>query len=372
MFKDNFGYEKAEEGVFFYEQKEIPVFQNKTFSRQEDAVSAKKVNVRLCQSKRTGFVYNQVFDNQLIDYDGNYQNEQAHSSVFRQHLSDVMNILVSLGIQKAHKIVEVGCGKGYFLNMLKSQGFNIMGFDPAYEGDDANIRKEYFSKASDVNADVIIMRHTLEHIPQPFTFLHTIAEANSYSGFLFVEVPTFEWVFQNRAFWDIFYEHCNYFTEQTLACMFDDAVTGNFFGGQYIYLWADLSKIRTEVPQLNFTFFDPDVLKKQFETLCKDVTKHQGKRIAVWGAGAKGVTFLNLLDKNRKIISFVVDINPVKQNQFIIGTGHPIFSHEEIKKQGIEVVYVMNSNYIDEIKSLLNDSSITILTIENYGQNQAI
>jgi 2-polyprenyl-3-methyl-5-hydroxy-6-metoxy-1,4-benzoquinol methylase len=372
MFNDNFGYEKAEEGVFFYEQKGIPVFQNKTFSRQEEAISAKKVNVRLFQSKRTGFVYNQTFDAKLIDYDGNYQNEQAYSSVFRQHLSDVMNKLQALGVKKTQKIVEVGCGKGYFMNMLKSQDFNVIGFDPAYEGDDENIRKEYFSKDSNVNADVIIMRHTLEHISNPFSFLHTIAQANSYQGFLFVEVPTFEWIFQNRAFWDIFYEHCNYFTEQTLASMFDDAVSGNFFGGQYIYLWADLSKIRVEIPQLNFTFFNPDVLNKQFEFIQQQVNRHQGKKIAVWGAGAKGVTFLNLLDKDRKIVRFVVDINPIKQNQFIIGTGHPILPPEEIKKQGIEVVYVMNSNYIEEIKSFLNDSLITILTIDNYGQNQEI
>ena len=57
---------------------------------------------------------------------------------------------------------------------------------------------------------------------------------------------------------------------------------------------------------------------------------------AVWGAGAKGSTFLNLLDTERKAVKYVIDINPAKQNKFIAGTGHPIYSPEILLQQPVE------------------------------------
>ena len=120
-----------------------------------------------------------------------------------------MQLLKSFGIENK-KIVEVGCGKGVFFNMMLDEGIDCWGFDPTYEGNNERIKKEYFDESQKgIAADVIIMRHTLEHITRPFSFLHTIAKANEYKGFLFVEVPTFDWIADKNAFWDIFYEHCN-------------------------------------------------------------------------------------------------------------------------------------------------------------------
>lgn len=76
------------------------------------------------------------------------------------------------------KIIEIGCGKGYFLEMLRKNGFDVTGFDPAYEGDNPYIVKDYYSdQYSHLNADLIILRHTLEHIDDPLKFLHSIATA---------------------------------------------------------------------------------------------------------------------------------------------------------------------------------------------------
>jgi 2-polyprenyl-3-methyl-5-hydroxy-6-metoxy-1,4-benzoquinol methylase len=344
-----------------FKQTEVPIFQNKVYPSMELAVNAEKGEVELVQSLVSGFVFNRAFTPHIMNYDVHYQNEQANSPVFQNHLADVLQLLQSFGLDNK-KVVEVGCGKGVFFEMMLNAGIDCWGFDPTYEGSNERIEKAYFDDTKKgIAADVIIMRHTLEHITQPFSFLHTIARANDYRGMLFVEVPTFDWIVEKHAFWDIFYEHCNYFTEQSLASMFDGAVTGAFFGGQYIYLWADLAKIQPTIPAgLAPAIFDMSQFAQQQQSYRQLLAV--GGRFAVWGAGAKGSTFLNLLDKGRQAVQYVIDINPAKQNKFIAGTGHAIHGPEILKTQPVDHIIIMNENYAAEIRQLLQDWDITVNT----------
>jgi hypothetical protein len=294
-----------------------------------------------------------------MNYDENYQNEQANSLFFQQHLQKVLIQLETYGLQ-GKKVVEIGCGKAHFFDMMLAKGIDCVGFDPTYEGHNPKIRKEYFTEDSAIQADVIILRHTLEHITSPFAFLHQIAKANNYKGKLFVEVPTFDWILQKQAFWDIFYEHCNYFTQDSLGSMFTEATTGHFFGGQYIYLWADLSNLQATIPQYAIKPYQAlfnETLEKWTDFL------HTNQGIAIWGAGAKGSTFLNLLDSDRKRVNCVVDINPAKQGKFIARTGHEIVSPKTLQERNIKNVLVMNENYMAEIQSLVNDRSVTFYSL---------
>lgn len=341
-----------------FKQSDVPIFQNKVYPSSAMAMIAEKGEVELVQSLVSGFIFNKAFTPHKMNYDVHYQNEQSNSKIFKTHLIDVLALLKSFGIGNK-KVVEIGSGKGVFFDMMLNEGINCWGFDPTYEGNNEKIKKEYFNEShKGIAADVIIMRHTLEHITQPFSFLHTIAAANDYKGFLFVEVPTFDWIVNKTAFWDIFYEHCNYFTEQSLGCMFEDSITGNFFGGQYVYLWADLSKIRKTIPgNIKFINYDTTAFPKKLEEYQK-ILKNEGS-FAIWGAGAKGSTFLNLLDTEKNIVQYVIDINPAKQNKFIAGTGHAIYDVDILVERPVSNILIMNENYINEIKKQLNKYNIT-------------
>ena len=347
-YNDNFSNSKDGECIPVFNQFNVPIFQNKVYPTEAEAQKAPIVNVELVQSLRSGFIFNKTFNPDVMNYDIHYQNEQANSPFFQNHLQEVLKLLLSFGI-KDKKVVEIGCGKGVFFDIMLENQIDCIGFDPTYEGDNPRIVKEYFSEIyNDINAEVIIMRHTLEHIPNPFSFIHTIAKANNYQGYLFVEVPTFDWIDEKNAFWDIFYEHCNYFTKSSLGAMFEEAIVESFFGGQYIYLWADLAKLRTEIPQIvihkrNNLNFDRQIEK--YKTLLAE-----NPSIAIWGAGAKGSTFLNLLDSEKKHVQYVIDINPLKQEKYIAHTGHPICSPDILTQKPVETIIVMNENYWDEIK----------------------
>ena len=355
---DNFSEGRAETYIPVFKQNNVPVFQNKVYPGYDEAIASEAGKVELVQSAVSGFIFNKAFDPAIMDYDVNYQNEQSNSSFFKKHLQSVLDLLKQFGIADK-KIIEIGCGKGIFFDIMLDEGFDCWGFDPTYEGNNPRIKKEYFDETQKgINADVIIMRHTLEHIPHPFSFLHTIAAANDYRGKIFIEVPTFDWIADKSAFWDIFYEHCNYFTEQSLGEMFTKATTGNFFGGQYIYLWADLADLRETIPaDVNFTKRSSLSLENKLKEY--DGLLNNSKSIAIWGAGAKGSTFLNILDKDKQRVKYVIDINPVKQNKFIAGTGHSIFAPEILLKDPVEAILVMNENYIEEIKNQISRMGIS-------------
>lgn len=343
-----------------YEQSSVPLIQNKVYESKEAAVNAPCKDVFLAQSVDNGFVFSADFSDSIIDYDMHYQNEQSNSAYFRRHLENVIEIMQenkTLG----GKVVEIGCGKAYFMDMLLDRDIDIIGFDPTYEGHSAKVVKDLFSeKYSDIGAEFIILRHTLEHIAHPFHFIKTIAGANKHKGKIYIEVPTFEWIMEHNATEDIFFEHCNYFTLETLQMLFTKSVGGHFFNGQYIYVIADLADVK-------------DILEvksvKPYEVKFKDRIKEYDllisglKNVAIWGAGAKGSTFLNLLDKKCAKVKTVIDINPKKQHRYVGGTGHYIIKPEELAEQAIENIIVMNSNYIDEIKAVTEPLHINLRTL---------
>lgn len=349
-----------------YQIESLPLFQNKVYETKSIAVKQKTVPVILCQCQECGFVFNSVFDDSHMDYDANYQNEQNYSGTFVKHLHDVANFLTTQGL-KEKNIIEIGCGKGYFVELLEKNGFqNITGFDPAYEGNNPKIIKDYFGpKYLSLDADLIIMRHVLEHIEHPFDFLSHIKNACSEKTKILIEVPDFKWIVDNKAFWDIYYEHCNYFDRDFLESFFKNTVLKNMFDGQYLLALADISTLQKPYSTHHYP---PHLFDSTSNAIAAFLKTHQ-KNI-IWGASSKGVTMLNLLDKDKKYVEYCIDINPKKQNKFIAATGHKIFSPEILKGEEEELnIIVANQNYFEEITGMYKDrDNLKFYTIEGVVQ----
>jgi 2-polyprenyl-3-methyl-5-hydroxy-6-metoxy-1,4-benzoquinol methylase len=346
--------------IIIYEQEPVPLIQNRVYETEVLAKNATCKKVTLAQSLDNGFVFSAYFTDSKVDYDLHYQNEQSNSEYFREHLNNVIKIMDSNNTING-KVVEIGCGKGYFMNMLLEKNVDISGFDPTYEGDSPKVIKDFFSeKYSDIAADFIILRHTLEHIPTPFDFIKKIASVNNYKGKLYIEVPTFDWIVKHNATEDIFYEHCNYFTLDTLQMFFEKSIGGHFFNGQYIYVIAELKDVKKTIDKKNINPIKVKFKERiaEYKTMISNL-----KNVAIWGAGAKGSTFLNLTDKEAHNVKCVVDINPKKQHQYIGGTGHYIINPDELHKYEIENMIVMNENYVNEIKSVTDALNINLITL---------
>jgi SAM-dependent methyltransferase len=323
------------------------------YSTAADARNCQKGDIRLVEDLETGLVYNAAFRPELMIYDERYQNEQAFSPLFRVHLEEVAGIVESTF---GHfRIVEIGCGKAYFLEMLLAKGFDVIGFDPAYEGRNPRVIKKYFEKSDGIQAGGIVLRHVLEHVPDPVAFLHSLKDANRGEGMVYIEVPNFDWICEHNAWFDIFYEHVNYFRISDFRRIFGKINRyGNLFGDQYLFVVADLASLR--VPK-----FDPS---DRVNTLI-DFTLHfnnqeQGVSAGsvIWGGASKGVIFSLLRERYNAPISVVIDVNPDKQGLYIPGTGLRVQSPPEaLPRLPIgATIYVMNSNYLPEIKKMSNNA----------------
>lgn len=337
---------RSEESVL-YVAGQLPVFQNRMYDTFTEARHCLRGDMKLVQNMKTGLIYNAEFNPEVMVYDDHYQNEQAVSLVFQRHLIDVADIVLrNMGNSE---LVEVGCGKGYFLKQLLDKGCDVTGFDPAYEGDEPKVKKCYLPENLGFKAKGLILRHVLEHVQNPFHFLRDICEANDGKGIVYIEVPCFDWIVSHKAWYDVFYEHVNYFRLVDFYAMFDRVIdSGRFFNGQYLYVVADLATLKEPVfLRENLAVFPVD-----FCELPMSIGK-----AAIWGGASKGVIFSLFMERLGRPVDVVVDINPAKQGKYLPATGLQVYSPEQAMNllDAGDPIYVMNSAYLEEIQSMTSN-----------------
>jgi len=346
--------------VYLYEQPQLPVFQNRMYETEAEAKACPTGDIRLKEDGTTGLVYNEAFRPELVVYDEHYQNEQAVSALFQRHLAAVAAIVGRrLGRER---IVEVGCGKGFFLEMLLEDGFDVSGFDPTYEGKNPRVVRQFFRPGMGLSYKGVVLRHVLEHIPDPYRFLVDLREANGGTGLVYIETPVFDWICEHRAWFDVFYEHVNYFRISDFHRMFGTVVeSGTLFGGQYLYVVADLATLHPpRIDPADRIRFPADFTRSLF-------AHPSGSAPAViWGGASKGVIFALLKRRQGQPVHMVLDINPAKQGKYVPVTGLLV----EAPEAGLarlpkgSTIYVMNSNYVDEIKETAG-SGFTFVCVDH-------
>lgn len=359
----------------------VPVQQNFLFRTQEDAVNAARGDLQFVVCGRCGFVFNAAFDAARVPYGAEYENAQTCSPAFRVYLDGVIRHIIELAGSRSGHIVEVGCGQADLLRRLLSEPGSMhtaTGFDPSYRGPDSDldgrlrVERRYFGPESAVRADTVVCRHVIEHVSRPLELLRQIAAAmeGSPGARFFCETPCVEWIFRNDVFWDFFYEHCSLFTAGSIRTALE--LSGfavervrHAFSGQY--LWADAAAAPARAPRLDpggipdlaLAFGEREKELKSKWSGSLEALAGKGK-IAVWGAGAKGVTFANLIDPRRRHLECVVDVNPAKQGTFVAGTGHPIVDPRQLPKLGVSTAIVMNPNYIAENRRLTQEAGFEL------------
>ena len=365
-----------------YEVERIPVHSCILVPTREEALAFTTGDLALGWCRACGFATNRLFDVAMNDYNPTYEEVQTFSPTFNSFASGLVDRLIEKGGLRGKSVVEIGCGKGEFLLELCERGGNRgFGIDPSYRpgrGDwNPTADVQFFAELYDagkhgaLEADAIVCRHTLEHIHETRAFLETVrASLGDRSDVLvFFELPDQERVYDERAFWDIYYEHCSYFTHGALerlflATGFDVSDSWKGFGDQYLLIEArpiaegETAQFRIEE--------DLDRLGDRVHAFARDVRDAvggwrdrfrqwhaDGRRTAIWGAGSKGVSFLTTLGLTEEV-HVAVDINPHKQGYFMPGTGHEVVSPERLAETGIDVVVVMNPIYMDEIRDQLS------------------
>jgi len=345
-----------------YKSTSLPAMQNVLFTNREKALNAPRAELSLVMHP-SGYVVNSSFNPNLVKYDSQYQNDQGYSGAFKKHLLFVVDYCKQFCPSLASLIVDVGCGKGGFVDLMRLEGLNAVGYDNTYEGNSPYVRKTFFSSSSHEHGDLLTLRHVLEHVQDPWAFISDLAFANGRKGLLYIEVPDLVWILKNHAYYDLFHEHVNYFCLNDFSRCYPEALKSSvsLFNGQYLGVVLDLSLVPRCAPS-------PDVSVNYFESLLSSfnsLARHEMKayakarlsrRLVIWGGASKGVVFAakaprDVLNK----LSFAIDINPKKSHQYMPISGLEVLHPQEGLDflRADDTVIIVNPNYEKEITSCL-------------------
>lgn len=377
----------------FLSIKQVPVHCNLICKERNAALNVDKGDIDLTLCRMCGHAFNSVFNPDAMEYSGNYENSLHFSEKFREYTNWLAEQLIERYSLSDKKITEIGCGQGDFLKLICERGGNTgIGFDPSYRydldttGNNHSIKviNDYYSnRSADPQVDFIICRQVLEHIYDPLSFLKMINRTidNQINTKLFFEVPSLLWTLRDLSIWDIIYEHYSYFSPYSLRqlfvrCGFSVHAIYETYEKQFLCIESSRSTRRNDKFNLDrhgieelenyASEFSEKYQSKISES--KDLlvnSKRAKKKIVLWGAGSKGVTFLNILNITKQI-PYVVDINPRKQGMYIAGTGQKIVGPAFLNIYKPDYIIVMNPIYLNEIKDYTENElglSIQLLTV---------
>jgi len=370
----------------FFEMSDVPIHCNILWPRRDAAQNCPRGDIKLAFCPVCSFITNLKFEQDRLEYTEAYENPLHFSPHFRVYAQSLAEHLIERYNLHNKDIIEIGCGDGYFLKLLCELGNNRgVGFDPAYSEKEKHCERRnqvkfiqdiYSERYADYQADLIVCRQTLEHIQNPKGFLKELRQAigNRLNSYTFFEVPNALNIFQKLSVWDIIYEHCSYFTPVSLSFIFSSSgfqicdLTEEF-RDQFLCIDArpndqgnpdsdyEYSSKAKQIASYITSFATNYQNKIEMYRRKLENVGSRGQRAVVWGAGSKGVTFLNTL-KNLQI-EYVVDINPRKQGMYIPGTGQRIMPPEFLRDYKPDIIIVMNPIYKSEIRQLAKNLDLT-------------
>jgi len=371
----------------FYEVSDVPASCNILWASKDAAINCPKGHLRLAFCLVCTFITNAALEPEKNQYGFLYDNSLFYSPHFQNFAKEMATNLIQRYNLHNKTIVEVGCGKVDFLSLFCELGNNTgLRYNPAQsQGQtkdqnrtDSTDSIPSFDKLNEsLKVDFVFSYHELEHLNYPKSFLIALRQMisnNSHTKFFFA-VPNAQKSFEEGDYTDIIYEHVSYFTIPSLYSLFSrcgfnitEIVESENAIFDSIYINATPEKQKQPVFKLNSQSTASEIKDciNLFSTKSKRIIErhnnrikrllNKGKRLIMWGAGARGVTLLNILKDPR--IEYAIDINPRKQGMYVPGTGQKIVEPNFLLKHQPDYIILANPAYENEIRQIISNLEI--------------
>lgn len=321
-----------------------------------------------------------------------YKYFSSFSTSWLEHCRKYVDMIVEkLSLNQQSFIYEIACNDGYLLQYFKPYGIPVCGIEPA-----ENVAQEARKKDIDVEvafwcedtaaqiaerkgkADLIIGNNVLAHVPEINSFVEGIRVALKPTGTVTMEFPHLLKLIQFKQFDTIYQEHFSYFSLLTVEKIFKqhgmkiyDVEELDTHGGSLRIYASHLENTSYETTK-NFDKviedekmfgLDKIITYEEFAESIKSIKmnstkllvqlKESGKKVAAFGAAAKGNTFLNYCGIGREYIDYVADSSIQKQGMYLPGTRIPIVNPDKIKEDKPDYIVLLAWNLRDELSKLL-------------------
>lgn len=329
----------------------------------------------------------QVPDRVPAEFFRHYLYVPSAAEGLRRHFSALAERLaVESYVPASGYLVDIGCNEGVLLRACAERGLRVVGVDPAenlierVRAARIEVAGEYFGgrvadalRARHGRASVITTTNTFNHVDDLHEFVRAVRDLLADDGVFLVEVPHAADLLERNEFDTIYHEHLSEFSVRSLVELFGacglevyDVEALAVHGGS-MRVWGQHARgprrasaavghwLAEEEARGLFAPATYDAFRARVEdlraTLRAEIAalRAQGKRVAAYGAPAKGMTLLAYCGLGPDEIAYVADRSPLKQRRLTPGTGIPIVSPERIADDPPDVLLVLAWNYLDEI-----------------------
>ncbi|MEY4495565.1 MAG: hypothetical protein RL744_629 [Pseudomonadota bacterium] len=282
---------------------------------------------------------------------GNFRQQQLHDWISKNHL-------------QSKKILEVGCGKGEYLDLLKKAGATqLAGIEYSEKnvesalGAGNRVFKGYldssFKTSSDFLFDAFAIFSFLEHWPNPNEGLGILHSALTDGAVGLVEVPNFDLIIEKGLYSEFTTDHIFYFDKKSFSFLLEK---NGFEVISIKSIWYDYilsAEVRKKSPLDVSNFLKIQLsIKNQLNTF---INQFSDKSVAIWGAGHQALAVIAMAGVASSI-KYVIDSAPFKQGKYTPATHLPINSPESLLVDPPQAIIVMAAGYSNEIVGTLKKS----------------
>jgi len=374
----------------FFVLRDVPCQDGIIWPSRQAAIDAARGDIELVYCPACSHVFNQAFDPSKFTFDATYNISLHHSPAYRQFIDDLIAGLVERHGLRNKSVLEIGCGKADFLKAVcLPYGNRGQGFDPTFTDDclDADARKtisvtkDYYSPAKypQAKGDLVTFRSMLQYMTDPRGFVSGLVPGIAKDGVLYAEVPNSAHVFEQLCIWNIVYEHGCFYSRQSLAKLMSEV---GLHVQDCFACWVEDQNLGVEASpakssrQFKFDQAEVDAFTNtidRFTAAHREKTaywhdtlaslKKSGKKVAMWGAGARAQAFCNLFGVYDDTLPFIVDINPYRQGKFMPKTLQQVIAPQQLVAQQPDTIIITNSGYAPEIKQQIAELGLKSETL---------
>ncbi|OHB49679.1 MAG: hypothetical protein A2Y10_05850 [Planctomycetes bacterium GWF2_41_51] len=299
----------------------------------------------------------QLLDQLEDEYYEEYLMSHSHAKKMKEfQLQQASAFLQHFGLKDA-AVFEAGCGDGQFSLTLKGQGCHVLANEPSAKARAACKEKGLNTVGGYLGTgvfpslnesfDAVVARQVLEHVPDPNDFVVGIKEILKPAGVGLIEVPSLEQAIENDRFFDFFPDHLSYFSSAVLTRLFscngfDVVQVKRVMDGEYNEVWV---KKKSQPNLLNIQQAANNIAGAFRDFLGKE--SKVGRKVAIWGAGAKGVLTLSMVDT--RSVSYLIDLDPVKKDRYTPVSHLQVSAPDRLLTEPVDSVIITALAYKDEI-----------------------
>ena len=363
----------------FFEMRGVPVSEGFLGSTRSEAVSVDLVDIVYHYCHTCGHTWNVAYDPDKLQFNPDYDISMFHSASYRGYVDGAIERLKTRYNLEGKIALDIACGKGEFARALVAHGFgHVYGFDPSFDDSflsDTDRRsitahRAFYGEAyRSLQVDIVTCRSALQFFIRPGEFLRSVRRtlADQPETILGFEVPSAEDIFGNKNIWPITNDYPSIYSPASLARLFRenrfqvlDVVPAVALGGSHMEIEAKPGSMagasrfesRASIEALasqveSFAHTRTERTRQWADRLARE--QAAGRTVALWGAGARALSFLCALP-DFSAIRYVVDVNPSRQDRFLPKVGVQVAAPEQLQVAPVDLVVATNPNFATEIQ----------------------